>query len=107
MEKLKMFFNKIGKYLYSILLTIIGVLMMVLGMKNRKVASQKKEIERKEQENVDLKNRIVATDKASEGVASAYEQNMKTKDEEGKQIAQATGTSEHYNDLIEGWNNET
>lgn len=106
MEKLKMFFKKIGTYLYGVLLAVIGVLMMIVGIKNKKITSQKKDIKKKEEENTNLKMQIVANGKASESVEKVYKQNMQIKDEEGKRIAEATGKSERYNELVERWNNE-
>lgn len=104
MEKLKLFFKKIGGYLYAILVAIIGVLLAVIGLKNKNIAKKKETIKEQEQEiktqKQEIKNEQIVNKVQTESIAKITE----IKNDEIEKISKANNSAESYNELIEGWN---
>ena len=98
--------SKIKSWFGWIAGAVIGFLLLLLGMKNKKIKKQKEEIKDLETESavkdVEIKTTQTAQKAENENAQRIVESQVKT--EETIEEVKQGNTS--YNDLIKGWNDE-
>lgn len=85
---------------------VIGFLMLLLGMKNRKIKKQKEEIKNLETENTVKDVEIKATQTAKKEETKQAEESVKIKEEAQQTVENVVKGETSYNDIIKDWNNE-
>lgn len=85
---------------------VIGFLMLLLGMKNRKIKKQKEEIKDLETENTVKDVEIKVTQTAKKEERKQAEESVKIKEEAQQTVENVVKGETSYNDIIKDWNNE-
>lgn len=98
--------SKIKSWFGWIAGAVIGFLLLLLGMKNKKIKKQKEEIKDLETESavkdVEIKTTQTAQKAENENAQRIVESQVKTEET----IEEVKQGSTSYNDLIKGWNDE-
>lgn len=85
---------------------VIGFLLLLLGMKNRKIKKQKEEIKDLETESVVKDVEIKATKTAQEVERKTTQETVEITQKAQEMVNDAMIGKISYNDVIEDWNNE-